>query len=167
DEGRAIESFIQTDAALNPGNSGGALVNIRGQLVGINAAIASPTGVFAGYSFAVPIHLVQKVITDILEFGEVKRGTLGVQIRDIDVETARNNGLEDISGAFVERVLEDSPAAQAGIQNGDVIVAIEGNDVDTAGELQEIVSLRRPGEQVTITYQRNGKTKETKAKLRG
>jgi serine protease Do len=165
-EGRAIESFIQTDAALNPGNSGGALVNMNGELVGINAAIASPTGVFAGYSFAVPMHLVQKVVTDILEFGEVKRGVLGVRIRDLDVEMAEKYKIKNISGAIVEEVIKESSAEIAGIKNGDIIVAIEGREITSAGELQEIISLKRPGEKVRIAYKRNGKTKEIEVALK-
>jgi serine protease Do len=156
-EGLLIESFIQTDAAVNPGNSGGALVNIRGELVGINAAIASPTGVFAGYSFAVPAYLVRKVIDDVLEFGEVRRGILGVSIRNIDPVLAEEKSLNDLDGAYVESVIEGSAAAQAGIQQGDVIISVEGSDVASAGQLQEAVSLKRPGEEIKITYRRKGR----------
>jgi serine protease Do len=164
-EGLLIESFIQTDAAVNPGNSGGALVNLRGELVGINAAIASPTGVFAGYSFAVPTYLVQKVVNDVLEFGEVRRGILGVSIRNIDPNLAEEKKLQDLFGAYVEGVLEGSAAAMAGIQEGDVIIAVEGSDIKSAGQLQEAVSLKRPGEEIKITYRRNGRTKEAETKL--
>jgi serine protease Do len=165
ENGRAIESFIQTDAALNPGNSGGALVNMRGLLIGVNAAIASPTGVFAGYSFAVPVNIVEKVVKDIREFGEVRRGLLGVNIRDINPQLAEEAKLDDLSGAYVESVVAGTPAEKLGLQKGDVIIEFEGREINTAGELQEMVSLKRPGEEISITYRRNGKEVETETKL--
>jgi serine protease Do len=165
EEGRSIESFIQTDAALNPGNSGGALVNTRGELVGINAAIASPTGAFAGYSFAVPVNLVKKVVNDIIEFGEVRRGTLGVDIRDLNPRLAVDKDLEDLSGVYVEKVINGSPAELAGIRQGDIILSVEGREVDSAGEMQEIVALKRPGDELKITYRRKGRERQTEVKL--
>lgn len=164
-EGRTIESYIQTDAAVNPGNSGGALVNMNGQLVGINAAIASPTGVFAGYSFAVPVNIVRKVANDIAEYGEVRRGTLGVSIRDINSRMARENGIDDLSGVYVVDVLAGSPASEAGIQSGDVIMEIDGREVQAASEVMELVSLKRPGEEVNVTYRRGEQTLETEVDL--
>jgi serine protease Do len=160
-DGRSLESFIQTDAALNPGNSGGALLNIRGELIGINAAIASPTGAFAGYSFAVPVNIVKKVIDDIREFGEVRRGVLGLDITNLNQQIARELELNDLSGAFVQKVRAGTPAAEAGIQPGDIILSVEGMDIKEAGELQEFVALSRPGQEITLKYKRNGKTIQT------
>lgn len=163
--GRSIDSYIQTDAAVNPGNSGGALINLRGELEGINTAIASPTGAFAGYSFATPANLVKKTLEDILEFGEVRRGLLGVNIVDVNSQLAAEYDLENLQGVYVADVAPNSAAAEAGIQSGDVILGIEGNEVQTTGDLQEIVAMRRPGEEVSITFRRNGQTREAEASL--
>ncbi len=161
----SIESFIQTDAAVNPGNSGGALVNLKGELVGINTAIASPTGAFAGYSFAVPASLVQKVVSDLAEYGTVQRALLGITIRDLDASLAEQNGLDLLKGVFVQEVGFNSAADEAGLENGDVIVAIDGKKVSSVAELQERVALNRPGDRIKVTYIRNGKTKESYATL--
>ncbi len=155
----AIESFIQTDAAVNPGNSGGALVNIRGELVGINTAIATPTGAFAGYSFAVPSNLVRKVVDDLIKFGVVQRGYLGIQIATITSELAKKEGLTDLTGVWIESVNEGSGAEQAGLKRGDVILKINGTQVNSAPELQEQISRYRPGDKVEVTYRRNDKIK--------
>jgi Do/DeqQ family serine protease len=151
-----IESFIQTDAAVNPGNSGGALVNTRGELVGINTAIATPTGTFAGYSFAVPVNIVKKVITDLREFGVVQRAFLGVQIRDVDEQLAEEEGLRSRQGVYILEVNENSGALDAGLQQGDVIVGINGNAVTSVAELQEQVSRYRPGDKVDVDFLRDG-----------
>lgn len=164
--GLAIESFIQTDAAVNPGNSGGALVDLEGKLVGINTAIASPTGTFAGYSFAVPVNLVKKSVEDIREFGKVQRGLLGIMIRDINAELANEENLSQYSGVFVAEVREEGAAAEAGVKQGDVITAVDGNKVNTSAHLQEIIALKRPGDEVTLTIRRNGKTRELEATLK-
>ena len=161
----SIESFIQTDAAVNPGNSGGALVNLRGELVGINTAIASPTGAFAGYSFAVPVSLVQKVVDDLAEFGTVQRALLGISIQDIDATLAEQNDLNLLKGVFVQGVGVNSSAEEAGLESGDVIVAIDGKKVATVAELQELVALNRPGDRIKVTYIRDGSTKESYATL--
>jgi len=157
----AIESFIQTDAAVNPGNSGGALVDASGKLVGINTAIASPTGAYAGYSFAVPVNLVKKVVSDIKDFGIVQRGFLGVTIRNIDADLAREQELKDLQGVYVEEVLEGSAADEAGIKPKDVIKSINGIEVNSAPKLQEVVAQYRPGDKLKIVYVRGGSIKET------
>ena len=162
----SIEAFIQTDAAVNPGNSGGALVNLRGELVGINTAIASPTGSFAGYSFAVPVTLVEKVAKDLVEFGAVQRALLGVSIQNVSAELAEREGLNVLKGIYVGAVQSNSSAKEAGIKEGDVITAIDGRAVTNVSELQEQVALNRPGDKIEVTYLRDGKKKTTIAKLR-
>jgi serine protease Do len=122
-----IESFIQTDAAVNPGNSGGALVNLKGELIGINSAIATATGSYAGYSFAIPVSLVKKIMDDLLEYGEVQRGLLGVQIADVNAQLSEDEKLDVVQGVFIRSVNKGSAAEASGIETGDVITAIEGN----------------------------------------
>ncbi len=156
----AIESFIQTDAAVNPGNSGGALVDIYGRLVGINTAIASPTGTYAGYSFAVPSNLVRKVVEDLKEFGIVQRGFLGVTIRNIDTEIAKELTLSDFNGVLIEEIQEGSAANDAGLKKKDVIRSINGIPVNSAPFLQEVVAQYRPGDAINVIYIREGKIKE-------
>lgn len=151
-----IESFIQTDAAVNPGNSGGALVNLKGELIGINTAIATPTGTYAGYSFAVPVNIVKKIVTDLKEFGIVQRAFLGVQIRDVDDKLAEEVDLKSYEGAYIVAVNSNSGAEEAGLQEGDLIVAVNGHAVNNVAELQEQISMYRPGDVVTIKYRRNG-----------
>ncbi|NNF01394.1 MAG: Do family serine endopeptidase [Bacteroidia bacterium] len=153
----AIESFIQTDAAVNPGNSGGALVNINGELIGINTAIATPTGTYAGYSFAVPSNLVNKVVEDIKEFGSVQRGYLGVNIRSLDSELAEELNLNTAEGVYIMGVIDGSAADEAGIKNEDVITQINGVPVKSSSELQEQVANYRPGDKVKVDYFRSGK----------
>lgn len=157
----AIESFIQTDAAVNPGNSGGALVNTDGQLVGINTAIYSQTGNFAGYAFAVPTSIVKKVISDLMEFGTVQRALLGVMISDVTPELAKENNLDKINGVYVNDVSENSAAADAGLKKGDIILSINDKNTNTIAELQEAVSQFRPGNSATVKYSRNGDTRTT------
>lgn len=162
----SIESFIQTDAAVNPGNSGGALVNLKGELVGINTAIASPTGTFAGYSFAVPVTLVRKVAGDLVEFGTVQRALLGVSIVSVNAELSEQEDLGVLKGVYVANVQSNSSAEDAGIEVGDVIVAVDGREVNSVSELQEQVALSRPGDQVEVTYMRDGKRRTTRATLK-
>jgi Do/DeqQ family serine protease len=162
----AVESFIQTDAAVNPGNSGGALVNTSGQLVGINTAIASQTGSFAGYSFAVPSLLVKKVVTDLMEFGMVQRGYLGVNIKDVNAELAKEKGLDKIAGVYVMGIVKNGAAEAADLEEGDVITGIDGVSVNSVAELQEQVNRHRPGEKVNVTYNRNGNVEKTVATLK-
>ncbi len=155
-----IESFIQTDAAVNPGNSGGALVNTNGELVGINSAIASRTGSYSGYSFAVPVSIAQKVVADLMEFGEVQRGLLGISIQDVTSDLAKELNLEKVNGVHVAAVQDGSGAKEAGIEKGDVIISVNNEAVNKTSELQEKVSRHRPGDKVNITLIRNGKTKQ-------
>ena len=152
----AIESFIQTDAAINPGNSGGALCNMNGELVGINTAIASPTGAYSGYGFAIPSNIVRKVIGDIIEFGTVQRAFLGVSIRDVNAELAKQKGINLSEGVFVEGMLENSASKKAGIKVGDVIISIDGSSVKTTPELQEIVGKHKPGDIIQVKVNRDG-----------
>lgn len=152
-----VESFIQTDAAINPGNSGGALVNLNGDLIGINTAIASPTGAYSGYGFAVPVNLVTKVVEDIIKYGSVQRGFLGIVIRDLDGNLAKEKDLSISEGILVDSVNKESAAKEAGIQKGDVIVKVEGKKVSSVGELQEQIARHRPGDKVQITVNRDGK----------
>lgn len=162
----SIESFIQTDAVVNPGNSGGALVNTDGQLIGINTAIVTRSGRYEGYSFAVPSNLVKKVVKDLLEFGEVQRGFLGVTIRDITEDIADENGLESMNGVYIQGVGEESAAKDAGLESGDVIVKVNGKAVSSSPELQEQVGLFRPGEKVAIVFLRKGDLKTTDVMLK-
>ena len=161
-----IESFIQTDAAVNPGNSGGALVNTRGQLVGINTAIASQTGSYAGYAFAVPVSIVQKVVADIRKFGVVQRAVLGVEIGDITDKLAKEKKLKTMSGAYVAKVTEMSSAKSAGVKEGDVIIKVNNIDVKSVAELQEQIGRYRPGDEISIQVVRDNTTKTLKVELK-
>lgn len=156
----AIESFIQTDAAVNPGNSGGALVTLEGKLIGINTAIATPTGVYAGYAFAIPVDIVKKVTNDLIKYQSVERGVLGISIRDLNNELAREINIERSNGVYVDDVLAESAAKEAGVKAKDVIVALDDIETVTASKLQEIVMRKRPGEKVKISLIRNGKEKK-------
>jgi serine protease Do len=152
-----IQDFIQTDAAINPGNSGGPLVNTRGEVVGINAAIESPTGYNAGYGFAVPINLARSVMNQIIKSGHVERAALGVQVRDASGDDAAYVGLKDIRGVLVEDYGDaDSPARKAGIQPGDVIIAVDGKQIDYVAQLQELIAFRNPGDVVSVEVARKG-----------
>ncbi|MBS4014051.1 MAG: Do family serine endopeptidase [Bacteroidetes bacterium] len=164
--GTAIESFIQTDAALNRGNSGGALVNSRGELIGINAAIASQTGSFAGYSFAIPSNIAKKVSEDLIQFGEVQRGFLGIEVSELNSKIAQELGLSIFRGAYVQSVREKSAAYEAGIKPGDVVIGMDNQRINTPSELIEFSGRKRPGEKVIIKYHRDGKTFETTAVMR-
>ncbi|MFH1118516.1 MAG: trypsin-like peptidase domain-containing protein [Bacteroidota bacterium] len=156
-DGSTIESFIQTDAAVNRGNSGGALVNTKGELVGINAAIASGTGFYAGYSFAIPVNIVRKVAGDIIEYGTIQRGFLGVSIRELDSKLAEEEGIADIKGVYVADITEGGAAQDAGIRSGDIIVNIEGMPVNSTSELLEMIGQHRPGDKVNIAVKRGNK----------
>ncbi len=161
----AVESFIQTDAAINPGNSGGALVNLDGGLVGINTAIASPTGSYSGYGFAVPSNIVNKVIEDLIAYGHVKRGVLGIMIRSVDGNLSKEKDLNVNTGVYVDSLFENSAAEKAGIQKGDVIIDIQGKKIKTSPELQEMVARHRPGDEMTMTINRGGKEMGLKVTL--
>lgn len=161
-----VEAFIQTDAAVNPGNSGGALVNLQGELVGINTAIATATGSYSGYSFAIPVSLVKKVMDDLLEFGQVQRGLLGIQITDVNAAIAEELSLTVNQGVLVSRVNEGSAAAEAGIKAGDVIVAINKNRVASVSELQEWVARNRPGTTIYVDFLRGDEKRNVEARLK-
>ncbi|MCU0346447.1 MAG: trypsin-like peptidase domain-containing protein [Saprospiraceae bacterium] len=152
-----IESFIQTDAVVNPGNSGGALVNMRGELVGINAAIMSETGAYEGYSFAIPSNLVQKIMLDLKEFGSAQRAILGVRIKDVDNEIAADFNLGNVEGVLVRTVDAGSGAEEAGLEMNDIIIGVNGVKTASVPELQEQIARFRPGDTVALDIIRNGK----------
>ncbi len=152
-----IQAFLQTDAALNMGNSGGALVNTKAELVGITCAIISPTGAYSGNSFAIPVNIVQKVVADLRQYGKVQRGILGVRIRDVTSDIAEQENLKNVSGVYVASVSQGGAAQEAGLRGKDVIVKIDDENIATSSELQEKVSLHRPGDKIKVTYIRNGK----------
>ncbi len=153
----AIESFIQTDAAVNPGNSGGALVNTKGELVGINAAIQSNTGSYTGYSFAIPVNIVKKVVNDLKEYGSVQRAFMGINIRNIDENLANEINIKDLNGVYISSVIANGSADKAGIKKGDIITMIGEVKITNVPELQEQLSQFRPGEKVNISVKRDGK----------
>jgi Do/DeqQ family serine protease len=161
-----IESFIQTDAAINPGNSGGALVNTKGELVGINTAIASQTGSYAGYGFAVPVSIVSKVVADIKQYGAVQRALLGVQIRDIDDDLVKEKKIKVLDGVYVAEVNDLSAAKEAGMKEGDIITKVNSVAVKSSAELQEQVSRHRPGDKIEVTFVREGKDKTVSVTLK-
>ncbi len=161
----AVESFIQTDAAVNPGNSGGALVNTNGELVGINTAIASNTGSYTGYSFAVPVNIVKKVMNDLRTHGKVQRALLGIQISDINSELALKIKTDDLEGVYVNKVFENSPAKSANIQTGDVIKSINGKKTKSIALLKEYLGQVDPNHTVHISYEREGKLLKSEIKL--
>ena len=160
-----IEHFIQTDAAINVGNSGGPLVDLDGRVVGVNSAIASPTGYFSGYGFAVPIDLARRVVEDLIRFGEVHRPRLGVSLEDVDPADADVYGLTCVCGAEVIHVTDGTPAAEAGLALGDVVRALDGTPVDRAGELLELLARAEPGRTVRIGLIRAGEAREVAVTL--
>ena len=163
EDGMAIESFIQTDAAVNPGNSGGALVNLDGELLGINTAIASPTGAYAGYAFAVPANIVRKVVEDLIEFGRVQRAFIGIPangMKTVNSTISREYGLDISEGVLISELAQPGGAADAGIRAGDVIVSIDGVQVKNSAKLLEMVARNRPGDEISITVYRKGARKE-------
>ena len=166
----SIESFIQTDAAVNPGNSGGALVNTAGELVGINTLIKSETGSYVGYSFAVPSTIVKKVVMDLKEYGVVQRALLGVQYQEVTndfvEQYGKEYGISEIGGAWVAEVTKGGAAEAAGIQKGDVITAIDGVKIDSSARLSEIVAQHRPNDKIKIEIKREGKVKQIEVVLR-
>ncbi|MCC9136974.1 trypsin-like peptidase domain-containing protein [Pontibacter silvestris] len=169
--GTAIESFIQTDAAINPGNSGGALVNANGQLVGINSAIASQTGSYAGYGFAIPANLAKKVVADFREYGEVRRGYLGVSFPAPSVEDQilREQGIDpaSVKGVYITGIQQGSAAAAAGLKTGDIILSVDGAEVYSSAEFSERIARHRPGDKVELTYLRGKNQNEVTVTLKG
>ena len=164
-ENMAIESFIQTDAAVNPGNSGGALVNTKGELIGINTAIASRTGSFVGYSFAIPVNIVRKVVADLVEFGEVQRAYIGIDLLDIDSDLANQLSISKIEGVYVANVLANGAGDKAGLKAGDIITAINDTKVNSVSEFLEYLSRFRPGDRVNLSVKGGRTTKNIKLTL--
>ena len=155
DDRFGIEDFIQTDAAINPGNSGGALVDLHGNLIGINTAIATESGSYEGYGFAVPVKLVERVTQDLISFGQVKRGYLGVEILAVDASRASELGLNRISGVYIQNIFTGGSADKSGLKEGDVVLSINGKDVDEPNDLQLAVATHRPGDQLTLRVWRD------------
>jgi serine protease Do len=166
DNQSAIEAFIQTDAAVNPGNSGGALINTSGELIGINTAISTRSGSYEGYSFAVPANIARKVVDDMLRFGVVQRAYLGVNIADVTPELAKEMGLEANQGVYISDVTDNGAAKKAGIEKGDVIVGAGGKTIKRSSELLEVIGSRRPGDKLDVTILREGKSKSFQVTLR-
>ena len=166
-DSRPIEAFIQTDAAINRGNSGGALVNTQGELIGINAAIASQTGNYEGYGFAIPVNLAKKVMNDFRKFGTVQRGFLGVSIRELDASFAKEKGISTTQGVYVAELVPGGAAATSGIKEGDVITKVAGVQVNTSAELQEQIGRHAPGDKIGITLIRGGSPRVVNVTLRG
>ncbi len=162
----SIESFIQTDAAVNPGNSGGALIDAQGRLLGINTAIATQTGSYSGYSFAIPVNFMDKIAQDIIEYGSYQRGFLGINIRNLNNDLADELGLNITQGVLVSNIVKGGAAEYAGILTDDVIIKVNGIKVNSAPKLQELVGTKRQGEKVTITVNRSGKIKEIPVTLK-
>lgn len=163
----SIESFIQTDAVINRGNSGGALVNANGELIGINSAIASQSGVYEGYGFAIPVNLAKKVMDDFIKFGEVKRGYIGVTFQELNSDLAKQLNVKEINGLYVSSTVDGGAAAAAGIKKGDIIKKLNGRDALTSAELQERIGRMRPGDKVELTVLRDGNLKNFTLTLKG
>lgn len=165
---RPIESFIQTDAAVNPGNSGGALINTSGELIGINSAIASPTGSYAGYSYAIPVNIVKKIVNDLVKFGAVQRAYLGISYpsENVSDEQKKAQGIKEGDGVFVSEVAPDGAAKEAGLKKGDFVTKINGVAIATGPELQEQIARYKPGDKITITYIRDGKESTVNVSLK-
>jgi Do/DeqQ family serine protease len=161
-----LEAFIQTDAAVNPGNSGGALVNTQGELIGINSAIKSPTGSYSGYSFAIPVNIMKKVVNDIMEYGVVQRAFIGVSIRDINAELAKEADLKTMSGAYISGLSAEGAASKAGIKTGDVVTSVNNVKVKSVAELQSQIGKFNPGDEVMVDVNRDGENKQFTLELR-
>jgi len=162
---RGIQSFIQTDAAVNPGNSGGALVNTRGELIGINTMISSQTGSYVGYSFAVPSNITRKIIEDIMEFGNVQRGILGVEGGELTGNAFKELGIKDTEGFYIKKVNKNSGAERAGLREGDIIKKLDAQKISTFAELSGYINTKRPNDKITVTYLRDGNLKSVPVTL--
>ena len=154
-----IQSFIQTDAAVNPGNSGGALVNTRGELIGINTMISSPTGSYAGYSFAIPSNLARKIIEDLMEFGNVQRGILGVEGGELNALASKELGVPETQGFYIQKVSKNSGAEKGGLEKGDIIIKLDDQNIATYADLSGYINTKRPNDKVQVTFIRDGKNK--------
>jgi serine protease Do len=164
-DARGIQSFIQTDAAVNPGNSGGALVNARGELIGINTMISSPTGSYTGYSFAVPSNNARKIIEDLMEFGNVQRGILGVEGNELNSTASKKLGINETQGFYINKTSKNSGAEKAGLQKGDVIVKIDNQNITSYADLSGYINTKRPNDKVEVNFIREGKNKSTTVTL--
>lgn len=164
--GKAIESFIQTDAAVNPGNSGGALIDARGRLLGINTAIATRTGLYAGYSFAIPVNLVTRIADDLIRYGSFQRGYLGINISELDAAYAKELGVDITQGVVIEKVLENGSAAFSGLRTKDIIIGANGKRISSVPELQELIGRAQVGDQVSLQIYRDGKEEDIQVVLR-
>jgi serine protease Do len=162
----AINNFIQTDAVINPGNSGGALVDINGFVVGINAAIKTTTGYYQGYGFAIPINMAKNVAAELIKFGKIERGYIGVSIKDVDSKEAKGLGLDKAKGVLVQNVIKGGAGDEAGLKTGDVILTVDGTEVNAANQLQTVIGSKRPGDVVTLAIFRDGKNSDLKVKLK-
>lgn len=162
----AVESFIQTDAVINKGNSGGALVNAAGELIGINSNIASPTGYYAGYGFAVPVNIVKKIADDFVQFGEIRRGLIGISFQELSPSAAKELEISETSGLYVGTVAAKGAAEEAGIKEGDVITKLDGRVITSSADLQERIYRLRPGDKVKLTYKRDGKERDVNVTLK-
>lgn len=162
----AVESFIQTDAVINRGNSGGALVNARGELIGINSNIASPTGYYAGYGFAVPVNIVKKIADDFVKYGAVKRGLIGITFQELSPSVADELGVSETSGLLINNVASKGAAEEAGLKEGDVIIKMDGVEIVSSTQLQERVYRLRPGDKVNLTYRRDGRERDVTVTLK-
>jgi serine protease Do len=162
----AINNFIQTDAVINPGNSGGALVDINGSVIGINAAIQSTSGYYQGYGFAIPINMAKDVAYELIKNGKIERGYIGVSIKDVDSKEAKGLGLDKAKGVLVQNVIKGSAGDDAGIKTGDVILSVDDKEVNAANQLQTIIGSKKPGDEVTLSIYRDGKTFNQKVKLK-
>ena len=159
DNRNSIQSFIQTDAAVNPGNSGGALVNTRGELIGINTMISSPTGSYTGYSFAVPSNITRKIIEDIMEFGGVQRGILGVEGNELNSKASNELGIKDTEGFYINNITKNSGAEKAGLRKGDIIKKLDNQKISSFAELTGYINTKRPNDRVQVTFVRDDETK--------
>lgn len=164
-QSNGIQSFIQTDAAVNPGNSGGALVNTNGELIGINTMISSMTGSYVGYSFAVPSNITRKIVEDIMEYGNVQRGILGVEGGELNAKSSKELGVKETSGFYINKVNKGSGAEKAGLEKGDVIVKIDNREISTFADLAGIINTKRPNDEVQVTFVRGDERKTVQVKL--
>ncbi|MCI0473360.1 MAG: Do family serine endopeptidase, partial [Ignavibacteria bacterium] len=162
----AINNFIQTDAVINPGNSGGALVDINGFVVGINAAIKTTTGYYQGYGFAIPINIAKNVAAELIKYGKIERGYIGVSIKDVDSKEAKGLGLDKAKGVLIQNVIKDGAGDEAGLKTGDIILTVDGTEVNAANQLQTVIGSRRPGDVVNLVVFRDGKNMDVKVKLK-
>jgi S1-C subfamily serine protease len=162
---QGIQSFIQTDAAVNPGNSGGALVNTRGELVGINTMITSPTGSYTGYSFAVPSNLTRKIVEDLMEYGNVQRGVLGIEGRELNTAAANEFKIKETTGVLISKVSQNTGAEKAGLRKGDIINKLDDKGIITFADLTSYINTKRPNDDVRVGFLRDGKLMTTSVKL--